>query len=212
MKRSSVVYLTTRIKKDFENQKTHVEQFCKYKFSIKRIFHDHRMNAKAPANREAYCEMLSYCNENDIKNIIMYDIALFASNPDEALKELKNLSDSGFTVTWASRDFIGYRNDSEERRQAVLDFLSYMDLYRDTQKSGPKAAKTGQRRPGRPKALDEGKREALIAIRRGGTSIGQICRMFNVSRSTVSKILADYPELKGEWKGKTTRRKEKNPD
>jgi hypothetical protein len=25
--------------------------------------------------------------------------------------------------------------------------------------------------------------------------------MFNVSRSTVSKILADYPELKGEWKG-----------
>jgi len=25
--------------------------------------------------------------------------------------------------------------------------------------------------------------------------------MFDVSRSTVSKVLADYPELKGEWKG-----------
>jgi DNA invertase Pin-like site-specific DNA recombinase len=203
MKEDSVVYLSTKKKKDFDRQKTIVENFCKYKFSIQGIFHDYRLSGKAPDKRDSYREMMEFCTQKEVENIIMFSLPDFSRNPHHGLKELKILTENGFAVYWANKDFIGFRGESIYRKEAVLDFINYMDHYTNSmRKTGAKTNKPGQvLQIGRPKALDSGQKEALITVRRAGTSISRICRMFNVSRSTVSKILADYPELKGEWKG-----------
>ena len=181
-----------------------IERYARYRFAINRVFHDHRTKY-APSERDSYQTMLRYSQDNDIEHIILYNLPQFSRNLDQSLEELKNLTASGYTVYFADQGFIGYLDEPEKRREAILNFISFMDTYQGTLKKGgsirPKPVKKTGRSIGRPKALDPGQLEALLTVRRAGTSIGQICRMFNVSRSTVSKILADYPELKGEWKG-----------
>ena len=205
MKRDAVAYLNTKKKGDFAAQKNEVENYCKYRFQILNIFHDHRANATPPEKRKGFMEMLEYCAANDCPEIVIYDLAGLARDMDLGLAALKTLNDQ-YTVYCVNNDFIGFRDDPEQRREAIGNFIAYMEQYRESaRKVAPpvaKKAEMGGGRPiGRPRALNEGQVEALLTIRQAGTSISQICRMFDVSRSTVSKILANYPELKGEWKG-----------
>jgi DNA invertase Pin-like site-specific DNA recombinase len=204
MKSDSVVYLNTRKKSEFEQQKEIVENFCKYKYAILEMFHDYRVSSRPPEKRPSYQEMGEYLNQKEVENVIFFNPLEFSRNLEQGLKELKKLNEAGYAVYFAENDFIACNGDCEQRRQSMSNFLDFMELYRSTMKNAvPAKAGSGRSnaRPGRPRALDDGQREALITVRRSGTSISQICRMFNVSRSTVSKILADYPELKGEWKG-----------
>jgi DNA invertase Pin-like site-specific DNA recombinase len=204
MKSDSVVYLNTRKKSEFEQQKAMVENYCKYKYSVLEMFHDYRVSSRPPEKRPSYQELEEFIRENDVENIIFFNPFEFSRNLDQGLKELKKLTDAGYAVYFADSDFIACHGDCDQRRQSMSSFLYFMDVYRGTMKNAASVKNGTPRanaRPGRPRALDEGQREALITVRRSGTSISQICRMFNVSRSTVSKILADYPELKGEWKG-----------
>jgi len=205
MKRDAVAYLNTRRKGDFAAQKDEVENYCKYRFQIAAIFHDHRAGATHPERREGFLAMLEYCAANDCPEIIIYDLADLAKDMDAGLAVLKTLNER-YTIYCVNHDFFGFRDDPALRREAIDNFIRYMGRYREsTRKIAPpapkRAKKEGGQPIGRPRALSEGQIEALIAVRRAGTSIGKICRMFDVSRSTVSKILADRPELKGEWKG-----------
>jgi DNA invertase Pin-like site-specific DNA recombinase len=207
MKRDAVVYLNTKKKGDFELQKSEVENYAKYRFNLIRIYHDHRMNAVHPEKRDSYCQMIDFCNTGNIRNIILYDLLELSKDPDHGISVLKTLTDSEYIVYCASGDIFGFGDTPEARQAAIRNFISYMNEYRTSmQKAAPAVARKTTKREseksiGRPKALNEGQIEALLTVRRTGTSISQICRMFNVSRSTVSKILAKYPELKGEWKG-----------
>ncbi|MDD3857900.1 MAG: recombinase family protein [Methanoculleus sp.] len=205
MKRDAVAYLNTRKKGDFAAQKGEVEDFCKYRFQIVEIFHDHRANATPPDKRKDFAAMMEYCSSNNCPDIIIYDLASLARDPDVGLAALKTLNED-YTVYCVNNDFFGYRDEPEQRRAAIGNFLEYMEQYCEGTRKTPltvskKTKKDDGRSIGRPKALNEGQVEALLTVRQAGTSISQICRMFDVSRSTVSKILADYPELKGEWKG-----------
>ena len=149
--------------------------------------------------------MLEYCAANDCPEIIIYDLADLAKDMDAGLAALKTLNER-YTIYCVNNDFFGSRDDPALRREAIDNFIRYMGRYREsTRKIAPpapkRAKKEGGQPIGRPRALSEGQIEALLTIRQAGTSISKICRMFEVSRSTVSKILADHPELKGEWKG-----------
>ncbi len=206
MKKDVVVYLNTKKKGDYEFQKSKIEHYCKYRFNIIKIFHDHRMTATPPEKRTAFQEMMKYCSTSNLDGIILYDLAELAKDMDQGLATLKRLTEGNYTVYCACNDIFGYRDDPGRRREAIGNFLAFMEQYRSSMQKVPrsaskKAAIEGKRPIGRPKALNEGQIEALLTIRKAGTSISQICRMFGVSRSTVSKILADYPELKGVWKG-----------
>lgn len=209
MKRDAVVYLNTRKKGEYEDQMAAVEEYARYRFSINQVFHDHRARSVPPAQRTSYRQMVDYTASNNVKNVIFYTIPEFSKNIDQALKELKSLTAGGYTVLFARQNFIGYADSPDQRKDAMLSFIEFMEQYQSaTKKTGfsrSRQAKKGTRSIGRPKALDIGQRDALITVRRAGTSIGQICKMFNVSRSTVNKILADYPELKGEWKGNASK-------
>jgi DNA invertase Pin-like site-specific DNA recombinase len=205
MKKDAVAYLNTRKKGDFAVQKDEVENYCKYRFQIVEFFHDHRASATPPERRKGFSEMLDFCTANNCPDIIIHDLAGLARDMDAGLAALKSLNNH-HTVYCVNNDIFGFRDDPEQRREAIDNFLAYMEQYREsTRKAAPQVSKRTKKedgRPiGRPRALNEGQIEALVTIRQGGTSISQICRMFDVSRSTVSKILADYPELKGEWKG-----------
>ena len=205
MKRDAVAYLNTRRKGDFAAQKDEVENYCKYRFQIAAIFHDHRAGATHPERREGFLAMLEYCAANDCPEIIIYDLADLAKDMDAGLAALKTLNER-YTIYCVNNDFFGSRDDPALRREAIGNFILYMGRYRENARKvappAPKRAKKEGGQPiGRPRALSEGQIEALLTIRQTGTSISKICRMFEVSRSTVSKILADHPELKGEWKG-----------
>ncbi len=205
MKKDAVAYLNTRRKGDFIAQKSEVDIYSKYRFQILKTFHDHRKGATPPEERRAFMGMLEYCAANDCSSIILYDLAGLARDMDAGLATLKTLNEQ-YMVYFACGDFFGSRDDPDLRREAIGDFITYMERYQEDTKvartPASKNVKKEEGRPiGRPRALSDGQVEALITVRRAGTSISQICRMFGVSRSTVSKIFADYPELKGTWKG-----------
>ncbi|MBT8508858.1 hypothetical protein AZH53_10630 [Methanomicrobiaceae archaeon CYW5] len=197
------MYLNARRLSDFEEQKATIEDFCKYKFEIKTIFHDTVSPVVVPEKRPAYREMLSYCSAHGVDNVILYNLPEWLKRPDIFLITVRDLDDAGIALYWAVGDCIGGGLEIESRRDAVRSFAAYLEQVitriRKSQEvpSGGRAA----RRPGRPCALDEKGIAELIAARKQGKSIGELCRQFSVSRSTISKILVDYPELKGEWKG-----------
>lgn len=204
MKQQSVVYLNSRKSADFEKQKIEIENFCKYRFDIDRVFHDNQSPAVPASNRPEFIEMLSYCEKNGISNIIFHDLDVTLKYSDVFISDLSLVLKSGSIPYWAQGDFISGGYDSDERREAVTAFSRYLDQFSAQRLRGKRGKKTPgipSRRPGRPQALDEKGISDLLAARRSGKTIGDVCRIFNVSRSTVSKILRDYPELKGEWKG-----------
>lgn len=204
MKQQSVVYLNSRRTADFETQKIEIEHFCKYRFDIDRIFHDNQSPAIPASNRPEFIEMLNYCEDKGISNIIFHDLAVTLKIPDTFITDLSMVLKAGYIPYWARGDFISGGYDTDERREAVISFYHYLDQFSVQHfkgKRGKKNAGVSSRRPGRPKALDEKGISDLLAARRSGKTIGEVCRIFSVSRSTVSKILRDYPELKGEWKG-----------
>ncbi|MDN7025915.1 resolvase [Methanoculleus sp. FWC-SCC1] len=209
MKKDAVVYLNTKRKGDFEVQKSEVENYCKYRFNIINIYHDHRMSGVPPEKRESFREMMEYCDAYGMQHIILHNLCELAKNPEHSLAALKSLIDDDYVVHCATKDIFGAVDDPEQRQELIANFLDFMSQYRDaagkpTPSGAKKTVKKGRKTIGRPKALNEGQIEALLTVRRTGTSISQICRMFDVSRSTVSKILSEYPELKGEWKGTRT--------
>jgi len=156
--------------------------------------------------REGYQQMLEYARANRVESLLFPGLLSLAKNLEFEVEELKALVDEGFVPYFAKDDFFGYPDDPELRIQAVRNFVEYITPCVETIKKAartPARSESGTRGTiGRPRALNDGQIDALITVRRSGTSISQICRMFSVSRSTVSKILSDYPELKGEWKGK----------
>ncbi|MDK2974501.1 MAG: hypothetical protein PWP08_872 [Methanofollis sp.] len=206
MKKDAAAYLVTRKRGDIEHQKEVLEEFCKYRFNINQFFNDHRISSTPLRKRDGYNLMLDYCRENGIQFVLFLSLSALSRSPDATMEELKLLVDDGLIPFFAKGDFIGYPDDPAARVGAIGDFIAYMGTSMDGVKKvqPPRPRQEAQPRGaiGRPRALNEGQIEALITVRRSGTSISQICRMFNVSRSTVSKILTDHPELKGEWKGK----------
>jgi DNA invertase Pin-like site-specific DNA recombinase len=206
MKKDAVAYLVTRKRGDIEHQKEILEEFCKYRFTINQFFNDHRISSTPLRKRDGYNQMLEYCQENEIKFILFLSLSALSRNPDASVEELKLLISEGYVPFFARSDFIGYYDDPALRAEAIGDFITYIETYMEgvkkVQTPHPRQEALSRGTIGRPRALNEGQIEALITVRRSGTSISQICRMFNVSRSTVSKILTDHPELKGEWKGK----------
>jgi DNA invertase Pin-like site-specific DNA recombinase len=207
MKQQSVVYLNSRKSADFEKQKVEIENFCKYRFDIDRIFHDNHSPVIPASKRPEFIEMVQYCVQKGISNIIFYDLDATLKIPDAFISDLSMVLREGYVPYWARGDFISGGYDSDERREAVKAFSQYLEEFSSRKGSkieGKKRSHVSARRPGRPAALDERGITDLVAARRSGKTIGEVCRIFGVSRSTVSKILRDYPELKGEWKGPVT--------
>ena len=207
MKQQSVVYLNSRKSADFEKQKVEIENFCKYRFDIDRIFHDNHSPVIPASKRPEFIEMVQYCAQKGISNIIFYDLDATLKIPDAFISDLSMVLREGYVPYWARGDFISGGYDSDERREAVKAFSRYLEEFSSRKGSGTEGKKRSHvsaRRPGRPAALDERGITDLVAARRSGKTIGEVCRIFGVSRSTVSKILRDYPELKGEWKGPVT--------
>jgi DNA invertase Pin-like site-specific DNA recombinase len=206
MKKDAVVYLRTRKKKEFERQKEIVENYCKYHFAITRIFHDETDGMTAGEPSDIYREFTEAASDGKAEHLILFSLREFLKTLPDGLGELRRLSDDGRVVHFAEGDFIGYRDEPELRRNAIRSFLAFMETTRagtPRKGAGPRGKKTaGRGRIGRPKALTDSQIRSLVSARRGGTTIGRICKDFSVSRSTVSKILRNYPELKGEWKGK----------
>ena len=109
MKRDAVAYLNTKKKGDFAAQKGEIEDFCKYRFQIVEIFHDHRANATPPEKRKDFSAMMEYCSSNNCPDIIIYDLAGLTRDPDVGLATLKTLNEH-YTVHCANNDFFGFRD------------------------------------------------------------------------------------------------------
>jgi DNA invertase Pin-like site-specific DNA recombinase len=206
MKKDAVVYLRKRKKKEFERQKETVENYCKYHFAIIRIFHDETDGMTAGEPSDTYREFTEASGDGTAEHLIFFSLREFLKIRPDGLAELRRLTEDDRVVHFAEGDFIGYRDEPDLRRNAIRSFLSFMETIRaGTPKkgAGPRSKKAaGKGRIGRPRALTDSQIRSLVSARRGGTTIGRICKDFSVSRSTVSKILRNYPELKGEWKGK----------
>jgi len=195
MKKDAVAYINTSKISDFLPQKEILEKFCRYKFSVREIFHDNRVTSRDPDKREAFQKMLAYCKEHKIEHVVLYSLSGFSRNPRHLSGVFKKFYNDGIAVYWVEGDFLAGTEDPDLRMQAMYDFISFTGNYRIM----PASRQTAK--PGRPRALDSNGIDTLIQYRRGGMSISRICQLLSVSRSTVSKVLSDYPELKGEWKG-----------
>lgn len=67
-------------------------------YTIAGVFRDTISGAIDPMKREGFSTMLKFCNENNIKTILIYDLSRLGRSLPEAVNVLRTLTQKGFAV------------------------------------------------------------------------------------------------------------------
>ncbi len=173
-----------------ENQKLAIEKWAReHGLVIVGYFVDEAVSgAVPPRDRPKYKAMLEFTRDNQIKNIVFYDVSRLGRNLEETLYELKRLLEEGFNIYFVYPDFLNQINDPMMKKFVISMFAWFAELYRydiiQRTKAGLERAKREGKKLGRPeypfpvdeikKLLNEG--WSVAKIHRYLVSVGKICR------------------------------------
>jgi DNA invertase Pin-like site-specific DNA recombinase len=132
MQKDAVAYV--RISQEDENPMNQLSVIQQYAdnngFKIKAVFKDIGVSGTIPPRqRQGYTAMLKYMQDNNIKNIIIYDLSRLSRNVIQGLEELKQLAEEGYNVYFASMDFLNYIEDPMLKKKILMDFLWFAEMY-----------------------------------------------------------------------------------
>ena len=178
-----------------ENQRLAIEGWAKRNgVVVVGFFIDEAVSgAVPPRQRSQYSAMLRFCESNNIKTIVFYDVSRLGRNLEETLYELKRLLEEGYNVYFVYPEFLNQMNDPMFKKFVVSMLAWFAELYRydivQRTKAGLERAKREGKRIGRPrKEVDIGK---VLELRRKGVSFKDIARLMSVSYSTLKRRLKE---------------------
>jgi len=183
----------SRESENIENQKIALTEFAKQNgLEIKAFFVDEDVSGfTPPRERRGYSSMLKYCEDNNIKIILFYDISRLARNVEEGLKEVLRLEEEGYTIYTTDRLFevlnqIQYKS---LRKLILSTFLAFAEFYREDvirrTKEGLKRAKMQGKKLGRPYKLNAEQLRILKELYERGEKLTTIAKILNVGYTTV---------------------------
>jgi len=175
---------------ELENQRIKNREFAKSKgIEIVESFEDPYVSGAVPMRkRSGYLRMLDYCEQNNIKIIITYDISRISRGDFvDGLIELKTLTDEGYTVYFSSQQFLHEIDDPLMRQKILTDFLWFAQLYREDirrkTKQGIERARAEGKHIGRP--YREINWKQVKRWREKGLSWSAISRIMDIPYSTL---------------------------
>jgi len=187
----------SRENENLENQKLALLEFAKQNgLEIKAFFVDKDVSGVIPPReREGYKSMLKYCEDNNVKIILFYDISRLARNVEEGLKEIIRLEEEGYTIYTTDRLFellnqIQYKS---LRKLILSSFLAFAEFYREDvirrTKEGLKRAKMQGKHLGRPYKLNAEQLRILKELYERGEKLTTIAKILNISYTTVWRYI-----------------------
>jgi len=134
-----------------ENQRLKIQEFAeKRDMQLVGFFADVDVSGTVPPReRPQYRAMLEFCQLNNIKTIIFYDLSRLARSVEEGLLELQRLADEGYNFYFAGMDFLNYDIDPMLKKKMIIDFLWFAELYVEDVKRRTKIAMERLRNEGR---------------------------------------------------------------
>ncbi len=117
-----------------ENQEEAIREYAKRKgYEFLGVFSEKpgTSGAVPPREREVYRSMLEFAKANGVKVIIFYDLSRLSRSLEDGLLELKRLADEGYTIKFASQEFLDYIDDPMLLKKVVSDFLWFAEMYRE---------------------------------------------------------------------------------
>lgn len=163
MAEKAVIYARVSVREeDVNNQIKNIKEWAKkHDYEVVGVFPDKAVTgASNPFEREKFSQMLEFCRDNNIKTILVWDLARFARSLVEGMSALKQLLDDGFKVIFTRYNL---KADLSDPTGKVLIFTLSMaaELERDFLRMRMEAAAAAGKithRPPTPIPLDEVKK------------------------------------------------------
>lgn len=177
-----------------ENQLLAIRKWAKENgFEIVNEFIDYDVSGIIPPReRLAYSQMIKFCKQHNIKNIIFYDLSRLSRNLIEGLKEIERLLAEGFDIYTLDKTFelLNTLPYQSLKKIVLALLLGFAELYREDivrrTKEGLERAKAQGKKLGRPLKLnDEQNFNVKKKLREQGYSYNKIAKILGVSKATV---------------------------
>ncbi|MHA1617271.1 MAG: recombinase family protein [Candidatus Njordarchaeales archaeon] len=161
--KEAVIYARVSVRgEDINNQIENIKEWAKENgYKIVGVFPDHAVTgASDPFQRREFSNMISFCINNDIRNILVWDLARFGRSLPEAVEALRKLLDDGFTIIFTRYNLKADLNDLAGK-VVIYTLLMAAELERDFMRIRMEAAKKAGKlchRPPTPIPVEEVKK------------------------------------------------------
>jgi len=158
-KNKAVVYARVSVRgEDIDNQIQDIRSWANRNgYEVIGIFPDRAVTgASDPFKRKEFSNMISFCENNDIKTILVWDLARFGRSLPEAVEALRRLLDRGYTVIFTRYNLKADLSDIAGKVM-IYTLLMAAELERDFMRIRMEAAKRAGKichRPPTPLPMD----------------------------------------------------------
>jgi len=159
----AVIYARVSVRgEDLNNQVENIKAWAAQNgYEIVGVFPDYAVTGVSdPFQRREFSNMISFCKNNNIRSILVWDLARFGRSLPEAVEALRKLLDQGYTVIFTRYNLKADLNDIAGKVM-IYTLLMAAELERDFMRIRMEAAKKAGKlchRPPTPIPVDEVKK------------------------------------------------------
>jgi len=153
----AVVYARVSVHgEDIGNQIEAIKEWAReHNYEIVGVFRDEAVTgARDPLEREAFKSLMKYCEDNNVKTMLVYDLSRFGRSLPEAVQALKKLLNMGYMVIFTRFNLKAGLSDVAGKVM-IYTLLMASELEQDFMRMRLETARKAGKRIGRPPKVDD---------------------------------------------------------
>jgi len=172
-----------------ENQRREIEA-AGFAVRPQRLVEEHISGSVAASERPGFARLLDRMENGDV--LIVTKLDRLGRNAMDVRKTVEQLAKSGIRVHCLALGGVDLTSPAGKMTMQVISAVAEFerDLLLERTHSGIARAKAAGKRFGRPPALNEEQRQAVIIRLKAGDSISAVARQFSTTRQTIHRIKA----------------------
>ena len=172
-----------------ENQRREIEA-AGFAVRPQRLVEEHISGSVAASERPGFARLLDRMENGDV--LIVTKLDRLGRNAMDVRKTVEQLAKSDIRVHCLALGDVDLTSPAGKMTMQVISAMAEFerDLLLERTHSGIARAKAAGKRFGRPPALNEEQRQAVIIRLKAGDSISAVARQFSTTRQTIHRIKA----------------------
>ena len=172
-----------------ENQRREIEA-AGFAVRPQRLVEEHISGSVAASERPGFARLLDRMENGDV--LIVTKLDRLGRNAMDVRKTVEQLAKSDIRVHCLALGGVDLSSPAGKMTMQVISAVAEFerDLLLERTHSGIARAKAAGKRFGRPPALNEEQRQAVIIRLKAGDSISAVARQFSTTRQTIHRIKA----------------------
>lgn len=175
------------LEQNTENQRREIEAAG---FNVKphRLIEELISGSVAASERPGFCRVLDRMENGDV--LIVTKLDRLGRNAMDVRKTVEQLAESGIRVHCLALGGVDLTSPAGKMTMQVISAVAEFerDLLIERTHSGIARARAAGKRLGRPSALSEEQRNAVLQCLKEGTSISALARQFTTTRQTILRV------------------------